>query len=145
MVGGSRRGGRYCPRPELTCGVEHRAPRLLGLTASCRAFHRHERGDDWKSYADVLPGTAGGAMSRRVVLPIALLAGMGCGEAPLDAVRLPSAAIADNLVAHWDLDDGSGSFARDTSGNGYDGELRGGSWISDGRFGGGLRFVAGQG
>jgi len=84
-------------------------------------------------------------MSRRVVAPIALLAGMGCGEAPLDAVRLPSAAIADNLVAHWDLDDGSGSRARDTSGHGYDGELRGGTWIPDGRFGGGLRFVAGEG
>jgi hypothetical protein len=81
-----------------------------------------------------------------MILPIvAALAGMGCGEAPLDAVRLPSDAIADNLVAHWNLDDDSGSLARDVSGHGYDGGLRGGSWIADGQFGGALRFAAGDG
>ena len=84
-------------------------------------------------------------MSGRIILPFAALVGMGCGEAPLDAVKLPSGAIADNLVAHWNLDDDSGSLARDVSGNGYDGELRGGSWLSDGQFGGALRFGAGDG
>jgi hypothetical protein len=79
-----------------------------------------------------------------MMLPIAALLAIGCGEAPLDAVGLPSGAIADNLVAHWNLDDGSGSLARDVSGHGFDGELRGGSWISDGQFGGALRFAAGD-
>ena len=84
-------------------------------------------------------------MSGRMIVPIAALVGMGCAEAPLDAVRLPPGAIADNLVAHWNLDDDGGSLARDVSGHGYDGELHGGSWISDGQFGGALRFEAGDG
>jgi hypothetical protein len=70
--------------------------------------------------------------------------GIGCGEAPLDAVGLPPRVLADGLVAHWTLDEGGGATARDSSGNGYDGQLTGGTWISDGRFGGGLRLAAGD-
>ena len=68
----------------------------------------------------------------------------GCGEAPLDAVGLPPGALGDGLVAHWPMDDGAGTTARDTSGNGHDGQLTGGTWISDARFGGGLRLAAGD-
>ena len=69
----------------------------------------------------------------------------GCGEAPLDAVGLPPGVIADGLVAHWTLDEGGGTTAADTSGNGYDGQLTGGTWIAaDGQFGGGLRLAAGD-
>jgi len=68
----------------------------------------------------------------------------GCGAAPLDAVGLPPRVLADGLVAHWTLDDGAGTTARDGSGNGHDGQLAGGTWIADGRFGGGLRLVAGD-
>jgi hypothetical protein len=69
---------------------------------------------------------------------------IGCGEAPLDAVGLPPTVLADGLVAHWALDEGGGTIARDTSGNGHDGQLGGGTWIADGRFGGGLRLAAGD-
>jgi hypothetical protein len=44
------------------------------------------------------------------------------------------------LVAHWKLDDGSGTTARDSSGNGFDGTLIGGpTWIV-GTDGGALQF-----
>ena len=73
---------------------------------------------------------------------------IACGEARLDAVRLPPLAgqkdLADDLVAHWTLDDATGETAFDSSGNGYDGVVSGGAWISDGRFGGGLRLAPGD-
>lgn len=68
----------------------------------------------------------------------------GCGEAVLDGVGLPPRALVDGLVAHWTLDEGSGTIAADSSGNGYAGQLTGGTWIGDARFGGGLRLVAGD-
>ena len=47
---------------------------------------------------------------------------------------------SDNLVAHWQFDDGSGSTAQDSSGNGYHGTLNGDpQWIT-GHSGGGLDF-----
>ena len=69
---------------------------------------------------------------------------IGCGEASLDAVGLPPRVLADGLVAHWTLDEGGGTIARDTSGSGHDGQLSGGTWIADARFGGGLRLAAGD-
>jgi len=68
----------------------------------------------------------------------------GCGEALLDAVDLPPGALTYGLVAHWALDDGDGTNARDVSGHGHDGQLDGGAWISNARFGGGLRLGAGD-
>ena len=45
-----------------------------------------------------------------------------------------------NLVGHWKLDEGSGTTARDSSGNGYDGTLQGGpQWVA-GVIGGALKF-----
>jgi hypothetical protein len=69
---------------------------------------------------------------------------IGCGEAVLDAVGLPSRVLADGLAAHWTLDETDGTIASDASGNGHDGQLAGGTWISDARFGGGLRLTAGE-
>lgn len=69
---------------------------------------------------------------------------MGCNAAPLDAVGLPPEKLTAGLLAHWNLDDGTGATARDSSGNGHDGQVTGAVWIADGRFGGGLRFVAGD-
>ncbi len=85
-------------------------------------------------------------MSSWVTFLIAALAGAvtGCSEAPLDAVRLSPGVLADNLVAHWKLDEGTGTVAKDASGHGYDGELGGGTWIPDGQFGGALRFAVGD-
>jgi hypothetical protein len=59
-------------------------------------------------------------------------------------VGLSPSALADGLVAHWSLDEGAGTIAGDSSGNGHDGQLSGGTWISDGRFGQGVRLVAGN-
>jgi hypothetical protein len=69
---------------------------------------------------------------------------IGCGQAPLVAVDLPPGAFNDGLVAHWTFDEGSGTVASDSSRNGYDGQLSGGTWIRDGRFGGALRLAAGD-
>jgi hypothetical protein len=68
----------------------------------------------------------------------------GCGEVALDAVGLPPRVIADGLVAHWTFDEGAGTIAADSSGNSHDGQVAGGTWISDGRFGGALRLTAGE-
>jgi hypothetical protein len=69
---------------------------------------------------------------------------IGCSEGSLDAVALPPGAFDDGLVAHWALDDGSGAVVADSSGNDYAGQLSGGTWIPDGRFGGALRLAAGD-
>ena len=83
-------------------------------------------------------------MSLRATLLAAALAWpvIGCGEAALDAVGLPPRVLADGLVAHWAFDDGGGTIASDSSGNGHDGQLTGGTWIDQARFGGGLRLTA---
>ena len=68
----------------------------------------------------------------------------GCSESVLDAVGLPPHVLADGIVAHWKLDESSGTTVGDSSGNGHDGQLTGGAWVSDGRFGGALRLAAGD-
>ncbi|MBL7186510.1 MAG: LamG domain-containing protein [Phycisphaerae bacterium] len=46
-----------------------------------------------------------------------------------------------DLVGQWKFDEGSGTTAYDSSGNGHDGTLVGGAaWTPDGRFGGGLEL-----
>jgi hypothetical protein len=74
----------------------------------------------------------------------AVLAVMGCSAAPMDAVALPVGGHGGGLVAHWALDDGAGAVASDRSGNGHDGQVTGGAWITDARFAGGLRLTAGD-
>ena len=73
---------------------------------------------------------------------------LGCSEAALDAVVLPpersSRDLSEDLVAHWALDEGGGTTAVDSSGNGHDGQLTGGTFIADGRFAGGLRLATGE-
>jgi hypothetical protein len=69
---------------------------------------------------------------------------LGCGGAALDAIGHPHTDLADGIVAHWALDEGSGAVARDSSGRGHDGQVTGGMWIGDGRFAGGLRLGAGD-
>ena len=69
---------------------------------------------------------------------------LGCEPRPLDAVVAPPRELADALIAHWTFDDGAGNVAADASGNGHDGQLTGGAWISDGRFAGALRLATGD-
>ena len=84
-------------------------------------------------------------MKRRAMLfAAALWPVIGCSESALDAVGLPPHVLADGMVAHWPLDESSGSVAGDSSGSGHDGQLTGGTWIVDGRFAGALRLAAGD-
>lgn len=71
---------------------------------------------------------------------------IGCGGAPLDAVGLPPRELTDGLVAHFSLDEGAGTIAKDSSGNGHDGQLTltSGTWIVDAPFAGGLRLERGD-
>jgi len=66
----------------------------------------------------------------------------GCGLGPLDVVDM-RAPIA-GLVAHWSFDEGRGTSVADHSGNVLDGALTGGTWITDGRFGGALYLTRGD-
>jgi len=85
-----------------------------------------------------------GRSAELAVLAATLIPIAGCGDAVLDAVGLPPPVLADGLVAHWELDEGGGTIASDSSGNGHHGQLTGGTWITDARFGGGLRLIAGH-
>ena len=83
-------------------------------------------------------------MKRRALLFVALVWPVtGCSESILDAVGLPPQVLTEGMVAHWTLDESSGAVVSDSSGNGHDGQLTDGTWISDGRFGGALRLAAG--
>jgi hypothetical protein len=73
---------------------------------------------------------------------VVVLCLLSCRAAPLDVIDAPPRDLADSLVAHWTFDKGSGDIALDDSGNRHDGQLTGGTWIPDGRFGGGLRLAA---
>jgi len=63
----------------------------------------------------------------------------------LSALSTAIGQAEQNLVAYWPLDDGSGTKARDASGNGHDGTLEGDAeWIL-GKYGQALDFGAGDG
>jgi hypothetical protein len=47
---------------------------------------------------------------------------------------------ADDTLGYWPLDDGEGTVAADAGSLGLDGEVTGGSWLSDGAVGGALAF-----
>ena len=83
---------------------------------------------------------------RHICLPMVLAIGYmpACSSLPIDAVRLGPATLSQNLVAHWRFDEGTGSVVTDTSGNRRDGTLTGGTWLSDGPFGGALRLGDGE-
>jgi hypothetical protein len=73
-----------------------------------------------------------------------LLGAGACGAGPLDAVTVAPGSLLSGLVAHWTFDEGTGTVAGDHSGNGYDGQLTGGTWTASGRFGGGLTLAYGD-
>jgi hypothetical protein len=64
----------------------------------------------------------------------------GCGTSPIDAVGVAPNALAVGLVGHWPFDDAAGQATKDRSGNGRDGVITGGTWLSDGRFADALRL-----
>jgi hypothetical protein len=79
-----------------------------------------------------------------VLTALAMSPLVGCGGAALDAIGPRRGDLAEAILAHWALDEGTGTVARDSSGRGHDGQLTGGTWIRDGRFAGGLRLAAGE-
>jgi Concanavalin A-like lectin/glucanases superfamily len=81
---------------------------------------------------------------RTMQLAAVVAAAAGCGAAPLDAVTVNPQSLTTGLVAHWTFDDGSGSAVADSSGNGLDGALTGGTWTTAGRFGGALTLASGD-
>lgn len=60
-----------------------------------------------------------------------------------DVAQPDAAAVVptNGLIGHWNFDEGSGSVAGDSSGNGHDGTVTGATWTS-GHRGGGLSFAA---
>ena len=78
------------------------------------------------------------------LVPAAVLCLLSCRAAPMDAIGPPPRDLADSLLAHWTFDEGSGNIALDDAGNRHDGRLTGGTWITDGRFGGGLRLATNE-
>jgi hypothetical protein len=84
-------------------------------------------------------------MIRQFCCSVALLSLLSaCGTLPLDAVKLVPNTLSEGLVAYWAFDDGQGTTVADRSGNRRDGALTGGTWLTDGRFGGALRFGNGE-
>ncbi|MCH6259019.1 putative glycoside hydrolase [Puniceicoccaceae bacterium K14] len=60
--------------------------------------------------------------------------------AVMDNVAISNGSSSDpDLIAHWSFDDGSGSLALDTSGNGHHGTVSNGNWVN-GTDGGALEF-----
>jgi hypothetical protein len=75
-------------------------------------------------------------------VPLLALGGLvaACTAAPIDV-----AALAPDSLAHWTFDDGTGTRVRDSSGNGRDGFIHGGTWSwTTGKFGGALHFDEGD-
>jgi hypothetical protein len=91
--------------------------------------------------AAAAPSNAEGSIFFRLLPAIASCL-LSCRAAPLDAIDPPRRDLADALIAHWTLDNGTGDVALDDSGNRHDGQLTGGTWIPDGHFKGGLRLAA---
>jgi large repetitive protein len=72
----------------------------------------------------------------------ALSAPSACGVGPIDAVVAPAASAG--LAAYWSFDEGSGTTVLDHSGQGHDGTLTGGTWMTSGRRGGALYLALGD-
>ncbi len=70
--------------------------------------------------------------------------GSACSSKPLQAVGLEPNTLTQQLLAHWTFDDGAGAVVHDSSGNTRDAQLTGGTWLTDGRFGGALHLGTGE-
>lgn len=84
-----------------------------------------------------------GARSLRVPA-LGLLALTACSPVPLQAIELVPTTLVDGMIVHWTFDDGTGTVALDHSGNRHTGQITGGTWVTDGRFGGALHLAEGD-
>jgi hypothetical protein len=80
----------------------------------------------------------------RAFLALASAAACGCGPFSLDAVSIDPSSLTHDLIAHWAFDQTGGPAVTDSSGDGRDGILTGGTWLTDGAIGGALRLAAGD-
>ncbi len=78
---------------------------------------------------------------RRVTLACAVGLLGGCSAAPIQVAAIDPTALSDGLLAHWPLNEGTGTVAGDTSNNGHSGVLQGPgvTWVT-GKFGSALHF-----
>ena len=80
-----------------------------------------------------------------LALSVALLgSASACSSEPLQAIGLAPDTLAQQMLAHWTFDDGAGALVHDSSGNARDAQLTGGTWLTDGRFGGALHLGSGE-
>jgi hypothetical protein len=75
---------------------------------------------------------------------LGMLALTACSPVPLQAIELVPTTLTDGMVLHWTFDEGTGTVVPDHSGHGHTGQITGGTWIRDGRFGGALHLAAGD-
>ncbi|WP_438010353.1 RICIN domain-containing protein [Sorangium sp. So ce321] len=85
-----------------------------------------------------------GRAAPRCLAAVASLGLAACEQGPLDAVELTPTTLTQGMVAYWTFDEGEGTVVTDRSGNRHDGELTGGTWVADGRFGQALHFDEGE-
>lgn len=67
-----------------------------------------------------------------------------CRAEPIDALTIDPTSLSRDLVAHWTFDTVDDGIVRDSSGNGYHGQLTGGTRIAAGRFQGALSLASGD-
>lgn len=71
---------------------------------------------------------------------LASAAAAGCQEGSLNPIGLAPNALERGLIAHYTFDEGTGTTVGDSSGQNLGGVNMGGTWITDGRFLGAMRF-----
>jgi hypothetical protein len=82
--------------------------------------------------------------ARALVVAVVAVVLPACAAGPLDAVTVDPENLTSSLVAHWRFDESGGTIVGDSSGNGHDGTLTGGVWVSGGRYGGALELAPGN-
>jgi len=79
-----------------------------------------------------------GLWTKGLVIGIAMLF---VGVSVLQQIQTPlKAGLTDGLIGYWNFNEGSGSVAHDSSGNGYDGNLYGATWTT-GKYGSALEIT----
>ncbi|MHC4504069.1 MAG: LamG-like jellyroll fold domain-containing protein, partial [Planctomycetota bacterium] len=91
---------------------------------------------------DTVSGTPGRELLGSSTAAITVTATNGLHPDATQVVRVEVRAVdlARGLVGHWKFDEGEGTVARDSSGRGNDGAVKGGARRVEGRIGGALEF-----
>lgn len=85
--------------------------------------------ESFDSYPDPsVTSNAGNVMGQRIRIELAATNALSLAE--VQVMEGDGPPVGQGLVAHWALDESSGSVASDMSGNGHDGSVSGASWIN---------------